>query len=328
MGKITDTPVETKGFLDVVRDAFRELKQTFVAFVKAPKALWGINIPYVLEGLVYFGILTILGKYCSENVQLSDVHAGWVYSGVTAGITLAMLFLGGVSDRIGVRKALTLAFLMFVVGRVLIAFSGSVPLGHGAGSPMFWTMVLGLFIMVVAYGLYQPAAYAGIKRYTNPQTAAMGYAVIYGLMNLGAFFSGLLSPRLREAFDHTFPPNGLTAVFWVYAGLSLMALVVTITILTRKTDEAAVAQIRQETDDINEANGKDRASETGGNTESKAIEPEAPSLLFSVLLLLTIITAALGVLIQTGKVAWQSGSIFGIPRAAACAYGTDRKSVV
>jgi MFS family permease len=96
----------------IVSDAFRELGSTAVAFIKAPKALWGINIPYVIEGLVYFGILTILGKYCSENVSLSDIHAGWVYSAVTAGITLAMLFLGGVSDKIGVRQALALAFCM------------------------------------------------------------------------------------------------------------------------------------------------------------------------------------------------------------------------
>jgi MFS family permease len=199
-----------------VSDAFRELGSTAVAFIKAPRALWGINVPYVIEGLVYFGILTILGKYCSEKVLLSDIHAGWVNSAVTAGITLAMLFLGGVSDKIGVRQALALAVLLFVVGRGRGALSGTVPLGHGIGSPMFFVMAAGLLITVVAYGLYQPAAYAGVKRYTNPQTAAMGYAVVYGLLNLGAFFSGFVSPIVRHRFEHVFPPNGLSAVFWTY----------------------------------------------------------------------------------------------------------------
>jgi hypothetical protein len=96
-----------------------------------------------------------------------------------------MLFLGGVSDKIGVRKALVLSFLMFAVGRVLIALAGTLSLGHGIGSPMFFLTCIGLLIMVVAYGLYQPAAYAGVKRYTTPQTAAMGYAVIY-LLHLRA----------------------------------------------------------------------------------------------------------------------------------------------
>jgi len=230
----------------IVSDALRELGSTAVAFINAPRALWGINIPYVIEGLVYFGILTILGKYCSENVALSDVHAGWVYSGVTAGITLAMLFLGGVSDKIGVRQALALAFFMFVIGRGLVALSGTVPLGQGLGSPMFVVMAIGLLITVVAYGLYQPAAYAGVKRYTNPKTAAMGYAVVYGLMNLGAFFSGFISPTVRHRFVDVFPPNGLPAVFWTYTLLCVIALAVTLAILTKKTDQAAVERVARE----------------------------------------------------------------------------------
>jgi len=189
---------ESKAVGQIVGDALGELGSTLAAFVKAPKALWGINIPYVIEGLVYFGILTILGKYCSENVGLSDLHAGWVYSVVTAGITFAMLFLGGVCDKIGVPRTLTLAFFLFVAGRGLVALSGTIPLGQGTGSPMFFVMALGLFTYVIAYGLYQPAAYAGVKRYTSPKTAAMGYAVVYGLMNLGAFFSGFVSPAIRH----------------------------------------------------------------------------------------------------------------------------------
>ena len=135
--KTTDKPVG-----EIVSEAFTELGSTLVAFIKAPKALWGINIPYVIEGLVYFGILTILGKYCSENVGLSDLHAGWVYSVVTAGITFAMLFLGGVCDKIGIPRALALAFALFVIGRGLIALSGTFDLGQGIGSPMFLVMAL------------------------------------------------------------------------------------------------------------------------------------------------------------------------------------------
>ena len=113
--KITQS--DSRGFMDATKNALSELGQTLVAFAKAPKALWGINIPYVIEGLVYFGILTILGKYCSENVGLSDLHAGWVYSAVTGGITFAMLMLGGVSDKIGVRRSLALALFVMVIGR-------------------------------------------------------------------------------------------------------------------------------------------------------------------------------------------------------------------
>ncbi|MEJ2542479.1 MAG: MFS transporter, partial [Calditrichaceae bacterium] len=220
-----------KSFDQRIKDALKELADTFVAFLKAPRALWGINIPYVLEGLVYFGILTILGKFGSENVGLTDPQAGWVYGGVTGGITFAMLLLGGVSDKIGVRRSLALALTMMMVGRAIVAFSGSVDLGQGINSPMFFIMSAGLLLMVTAYGLYQPAAYAGVKRYTNPKTSAMGYAVVYALMNLGAFFSGFISSNTRHIFESSFPPNGLTAVFWVYTFLTGIAVLSTLFIL-------------------------------------------------------------------------------------------------
>ncbi len=250
--KTNQSDVEkTKSFGEVLSDSFKELKETFRAFFKAPKALWGINVPYVLEGLVYFGILTILGKYSSENVGLTDSQAGLVYSFLTGGITFAMLLLGGVSDKIGVRNSLIVSFALFVLARFLIALSGSAGLSSGLWSPMFFTLISGIVIMVIAYGLYQPAAYAGVKRYTTPQTAAMGYAAIYGFMNLGAFFSGFVSSLTRPNFVDSFPPNGLTAVFWVYVVITFIALVITLVIITKKGDKEAVEKVKA----INEKNG-------------------------------------------------------------------------
>jgi len=286
----------------MIVDSLRELSSTLVAFVKAPKALWGINIPYVIEGLVYFGILTILGKYCSENVGLSDLHAGWVYSVFTAGITFAMLFLGGVSDKIGVPRALALAFLMFVLGRGLIALSGSIPLGQGVGSPMFFTMAAGLVITLVAYGLYQPAAYAGVKRYTNPKTAAMGYAVVYGLMNLGAFFSGFVSPAIRHRFVGVFPPNGLTAVFWAYTGLCVVALTVSLVILTRKTDTEAVERMAREAAELEENEGGNEKTDEVARGSAKPV-PKSANLRFAVLIVLSVFSIVAAVAAAIGRLA-------------------------
>ncbi len=270
----------------VLNDSLKELRQTLIAFARAPKALWGVNIPYVIEGLVYFGILTILGKYCSENVALSDLHAGWVYGGVTGGITFAMLLFGGVADRLGVRRALALALSVMMVGRTFISLSGTIPLGNGMGSPMFFVMITGLFFMVAAYGLYQPAAYAGVKRYTNPQTAAMGYAVVYALMNLGAFLSGFISPATRHHFETVFPPNGLPAVFWVYTILTLSSVIITVLILNKKTDQQAVARIQQETRAMQDNAKRDISAKSDKDKEKVKIDNKLLMGLGSLILLL------------------------------------------
>jgi len=152
--------------------------------------------------------------------------------------------------------------------------------------------------MVTGYGLYQPASYAGIKRYTNPQTAAMGYAVIYGLMNFGAFFSGFISPITRHRFESIFPPNGLTAVFWLYAAITAAALITTLLIITKKTDRAAVEQVAKETADLNEKNTEEKTEEENVTSDEKNIDNK---LLYSFSFGLFVFTV-LSVLIKTGTV--------------------------
>ncbi len=260
---------EERGFLQEMMATFRkEVVDPFVHFAHAPRALWAINLSYLLEGLVYFGILTVLGKYLSEDVGLSDLHAGWVYSLFTGGITAAMLILGGVADKIGVRKALLAALGLMVGGRFLLAASGTFFEYHlGAGSPMFFFVLAGLFLVVVGYGMYQPASYAGVKEFTNKKTAAMGYAMIYAVMNLGAFFSGLLSPPVRKGY-------GIVGVFWVYTGLTFLAFLTIFFLLSRRAAEAARAQVKLEDEEFakesGEGKGKEEEGEKAGNGGEKA----------------------------------------------------------
>jgi len=108
---------ENKSQPSALAQAFKEIAEPFIGLAHSSRSLWGLYISYLLEGLVYFGVLTVLGKYLSENVGLSDLHAGWVYSGFTGGITLAMLFLGGLSDKFGIRKALMFSLGIMIFGR-------------------------------------------------------------------------------------------------------------------------------------------------------------------------------------------------------------------
>ncbi len=301
MEKNDESPVpQNTDLRTVLSDSFKELSETFSAFIKAPRALWGVNIPYVIEGLVYFGILTILGKFASENVHLSDPQAGWVYSAVTGGITFAMLVLGGVSDKLGVRFSLALSLGIMFVGRILISISGSLPLGTGIGSGMFFVLSAGLLLMVAGYGFYQPAAYAGVKRYTTPKTAAMGYAVVYGLMNFGAFFSGFVSPLTRHHFKKVYPPNGLTAVFWLYAILTLLSTIITIIVLSKKADRDAVARLANKSSDVEGADAESN-DETKKSKKEKVRINNWPLIIYSVMATLSLL---LVIFVEAGTIAF------------------------
>lgn len=230
-----------------LKKTWLETKDTFGGVIRAPRALWGLNVADVITvGLTYFGLLTVLGKFCSENVGLSDLHAGWVYSFLTGGFTFAMLFLGGVCDRIGVRKALFISMTLIGIGFVILALAGTINLGIGLNSPMFYLTLTAIFIMVIGNGMIQPTVYAGVKQFTDEKTSAVGYAMIYGLMNLGAFLAGMISPFVRHRSEAVLPPNGIAGVYWVYAAMSFVVLFVVMGILTKRTvEKSTLTQISE-----------------------------------------------------------------------------------
>ena len=53
---------------------------------------------------------------------------------------------------------------------------------------------------MVGYGIYYPATYAAIRQFTTPSTANMGFAMLYAVMNLGAWLPSFMSP-VRERFE-------------------------------------------------------------------------------------------------------------------------------
>ena len=223
-----------------VQNPLREIVDPFVNLIKAPRALWGINLSYLLEGITYFGILSLLAMYFND-LGLNDIQAGQMVGIQTAGITLAMLFLGATVDWIGVRKALLISLSTMLVGRVLLA------LAPQTGAPGLWqkahiVAMLGILGVVLGYGIYQPACYAAVKQFTDKKTSAMGYAMLYAIMNLGGFLPGLISPPIRKN-------HGIVGVYWVYVALTVAGILVVAFILSKKTVEMAIANAREGQDE-------------------------------------------------------------------------------
>jgi POT family proton-dependent oligopeptide transporter len=225
----------------VISSALRELETTVRAFVSAPRALWGLYLPYLIEGIAYFGVLTLLMKYLSENLVFGDIRAGIVVSLFTGGITFAMFFLGEMGDRFGLRRVLLVAIALMAVGRIFITVSGYAS-GGSFGSPAFLLTALSLVIVAAGFGMLQPALFSGVKQFADPRSSAVAFAVIYGVNNLGAFIAGFLSPFVRHASVSAFPPNGINGVFALYTGLTFLSVVVTALILTPATVHAALSR--------------------------------------------------------------------------------------
>jgi len=211
-----------------------ELSQPFIDLLHTSRALLGVNISYILEGITYFGILGLLAIFYNNYLGLNDEQAGRIVGFLTGGITLAMLLLGATVDLIGVRRSFLYSLIFMLAGRILLTLS------PGLGNQGLWgsghiISLFGLLGIIIGYGIYQPAAYAAVKKFTTPKTAAMGYAMLYALMNLGGFLPGLFSPPVRRNF-------GITGVFWVNIFLTVTGIIVVATIITRQAENRATRE--------------------------------------------------------------------------------------
>ncbi|RPI61770.1 MAG: MFS transporter, partial [Ignavibacteriales bacterium] len=232
----------------------KELTQPFIDLFHSSRALWGINLSYLLEGITYFGIVGYLVLYFTDIVKLDDISAGQMVGFQTAGITLAMLFLGATVDWIGVRKSLIYALIFMLIGRIFLTLGPTITSNTGLWSSAHLIAMLGLMGIILGYGIYQPACYAAVKQFTTEKTSAMGYAMLYAIMNLGGFLPGIIAPPIRQAYASD--QEGMLAVMWVYVGLTVLGIAVVAIILSKKTIQKTVEEVSTETKEQIEADKK------------------------------------------------------------------------
>ncbi|MBU0508351.1 MFS transporter [bacterium] len=190
----------------------------------ASRAFWLVNLVNFGDGIAYFGILNLLTLYVHDSVGFSDHLTGIAVSTFTGLVTLFMFGGGFVSDKLGVRRALTLTLIILLVGRVMLVSS---PAAGALSGVLLW---MSLVIMGFAEGIIQPALYAGVKEFTDPRTATIGYSILYAIMNLGIVAEAGVSPFIRAE-------GGITGVFWVLIGVSGLMLIGNATLFSRRIEK-------------------------------------------------------------------------------------------
>lgn len=183
---------------------------------------WLVNMANFTDGIAYFGILNLLVLYLTRELHMADARAGLTVSLFTGMVTILMVPGGSICDRWGTRRAIGLSLLLGTLGRSGLALA--------AVSPSPWLTAWGsLMLMAAATGVQQPALYAGVKETTHQRVAAMGFSLLYSIMNLGIMAESFVSPWLRT-HEVTFGVRGLglgfSGVLWVMAGITLFQLVI------------------------------------------------------------------------------------------------------
>ena len=207
----------------------------------ASKGFWLVNMVNFGDGIAYFGILTLMTRFLGTRVGMSDQWTGVSVSMFTGLVTLFMFGGGFVSDKLGVRRALSLCLSFILIGRIILS---AIPwMGQTyMASALSW---IALLVMAFGEGIIQPALYAGIKEYTDSRTATIGYGLLYSIMNLGIVAENFISPfvRTKDVFlDLKFAQIvglgwGIDGVFWTCVFITGAMLLGHLTLFTRQVEE-------------------------------------------------------------------------------------------
>src|SRR5258706_13668115 len=81
-----------------------------------PRAFWIANVIELFERAAYYGMFIALAVFLTSVVGFTDIQAGWVAASFSGLIYLTPFVTGAISDRIGFRPALIIAFALLTVG--------------------------------------------------------------------------------------------------------------------------------------------------------------------------------------------------------------------
>ncbi|MDX2438364.1 MAG: MFS transporter [Acidobacteriota bacterium] len=184
-----------------------------------PKTFWTGNAAELCERAAYYGTFIALRTYLIRVVGLDDVQAG-VVAGLFGGwIYLVPFFTGAISDRMGFRKALILAFALLTVGySSLGVFSTLGP------------VLAGLALIVLGGAFVKPVITGTVAKSSNLLNRARAFSIFYMVVNIGSFTGKTIVAPMRIQM-------GVETVPFFSAGASLFALILVI-IIYRPPDDS------------------------------------------------------------------------------------------
>ncbi len=141
-----------------------------------PRTFWTGNLAELCERAAYYGTFIALRTYLIRVVGLDDVQAG-VVAGLFGGwIYLVPFFTGAISDRMGFRKALILAFALLTVGYGTLGFVSTLA-----------PVLVGLALIVLGGAFVKPVITGTVAKSSDSFNRARAFSIFYMVVNIGSF---------------------------------------------------------------------------------------------------------------------------------------------
>jgi proton-dependent oligopeptide transporter, POT family len=155
------------------------------------RAFWVANVSELFERLSYYAAFASLARYLHETLSFPLERAANL-AGLFGGLVWFLAIFGGaIADRLGFRRALSLAYLILAGSYFLLGSLGAAWLGPVRASvPLVVLVTLVLMLPALGIALVKPSVVGTTARASNENVRSIGYSIYYTLVNIG----GALGP--------------------------------------------------------------------------------------------------------------------------------------
>ena len=187
------------------------------------RPFWVANISELFDRLAYYAAFASLPRYLHESLSFGVERASSL-AGLFGGLVWFLAAFGGaIADRMGFRRALSLAYLTLTVSYFLLGSIGS-PWLAPVRNAMPLVVLVTVILMLPALGiaLVKPCVVGTTARASKENVRSIGYSIYYTLVNIGGAAGPLLAGWVHQhlSVEKVFDMAAL-AVFAMFIGVLL-----------------------------------------------------------------------------------------------------------
>lgn len=158
------------------------------------KTFWIASTMELFERWAWYGLFAVLALYLTGSTDegalgFTHTEKGQIMGIVTAILYLLPLFTGVISDKIGYKLSLIIAYVMLISGYY---FMGEVS--------SYENVFLVFLYVAVGAAIFKPVASAIITKSTDKSNSTLGFGIFYMMVNIGGFIGPAFSSTLRTQF--------------------------------------------------------------------------------------------------------------------------------
>jgi POT family proton-dependent oligopeptide transporter len=205
------------------------------------RPFWVANVSELFERLSYYAVFAVLARYLHEGLHfdverassLTGMFGGWVWFLAIGG--------GALADRLGFRRALSIAYLILTIAYFSLGSIGSAWLAPVRNSvPLVALVAFVLILPALGVALVKPCVVGTTARASKENVRSVGYSIYYTLVNVGSTAGPLLASWAQE--------HGVVENVFRIAALSVFLMFFVVLLLfkePRRAEEGERASLSQ-----------------------------------------------------------------------------------